>query len=234
MSGNIVFFLPCAGGSASAYSAYQTLFQDTEIEVICHEYNGHGKKYSSAFSRTIFEEAELFVSTYEKELVNRKYILFGHSYGGLVIYEICRLIKRKGLNTPDFVYLSSCILPIEGNHLELDTTYDGIKKLTSDVHMTSSEITENKEIFDFFYPVIKNDIENIKRYQPVKQVLGIKARLCSGTEECLNGFEDWNKIFYILGHEKYTGDHGYIQKNENAKAIVASLINDFHTYHETI
>lgn len=224
MSNNkIVYFFPHAGGSASCYKQYYELLKKYS-RVVCCEYKGHGSRYSEKLCNSVTEEAENFLKEHCSELESNDFIFFGHSYGTLVIYEVCILLNAKGLKLPKNIFLSSCVLPTDNYSRKKDCSFEGIRKMISDDNLTDERIINSDEVFSFFYPIIANDINNLNNYKPKLEYFDIDSKFFSGSEEYdLKGFEIWEKVFHILEYKVFSGNHGYVMDSNNIESIVSQI-----------
>ena len=92
-----VYFLPYAGGSAHAFVRLVDALP-THIDARPLDYPGHGRRLGEPLARSIAETAAYLADTsldFENPAI--PYVLYGHSMGALVAYELCRLItERRG------------------------------------------------------------------------------------------------------------------------------------------
>lgn len=220
-----IFIFPHAGASANSYLKYKDILATKNVNVVLVEYKGHGSRYSEPMSKSIEEVAEDFINNNDVRLI-KDYILFGHSYGTNVILEICHQLVQKGLNLPKEVYLSS---GVPGRKEKMDCSKSGIKEFLIKQGMTDEAVITQDDIFDFFYPIISNDIENLNKYNPSCSFYKIKACLFKGKLEKLEMMNEWNKYFEINNFFEFEGGHGHIF-GEDAVNKISSLMVDKTTY----
>lgn len=220
---NTVFFFPYAGASANVYLNYKKILSNDNTRVVLYEYPGHGSRYSDPKMYSVEEIASDFISRYLSP-IDSKYCLIGHSYGTNVILAICHKLQERNYNFPKYVYLSSGI-PIRDN--PIDASEDGIRKLLIEQNMTDNKIMENKDLFNFFYPIIANDVENLNNYNPIRIKLPIEARLFKGNLEEIDMEKEWKDFFNIVSFKELEGDHSHILSNETVKIISNNIMIDF-------
>lgn len=159
-----VFFLPYAGGSSMNYQSCYNYFTD-EIEPVCIELAGRGKRYGEPFYQSISEAADDILTILEKELNGEDYIIFGHSMGAILAFELFYKIKAKGVQLPKCLFVSGRAAP-NAVHNVLDIKdYDDetFIKLIS-FYGGLPEDFENSEIKKLLLPVLRADFRILDEY----------------------------------------------------------------------
>ena len=100
-----LFCLPHAGGSAFNYSKWKKYFNPF-IEVIPIELAGRGYRMEESLYHSIEEAVNDVYKIIVKHLNNSPYILYGHSMGSLIAYELARKIQNSNNVLPEFLVLS--------------------------------------------------------------------------------------------------------------------------------
>lgn len=159
-----VLFLPYAGGSTLNYQSCFTYFPE-EIEPISIELAGRGKRFNEPFYKNIDEATDDILERLEKELNGDEYVIFGHSMGAVLTFELYFKIKKKGLQVPKCVVLSGRSTP-NTVHSKIDIkNYDDetFIKLVS-FYGGLPENFENSELKALFLPIIRADFEILDEY----------------------------------------------------------------------
>lgn len=104
-----LFCFPFAGGGASAYHRWLRI-APPGIQVCAVEYAGRGMR--------IREEPYLRLVPLVRDLadrmtpyLDRPFAFFGHSMGGLVAYELTRLLLERGADLPRHLFISATAAP---------------------------------------------------------------------------------------------------------------------------
>lgn len=220
---NVIFCIPYAGGSASAYSEMKNIASQYNVELVPLEYAGHASRIKENLCGSMEETAD---DIYRKitEYLNRNYVesygIFGHSMGSWVLYEI---VNRLHMNTivpnPKKIFFSANTVPqfpienrvaglSDGQFWEYVYSQGGIDE----------QLYNNREFRDFILPVLKNDYVILENYAspqvPEKyfmedmHVIGSRGDVI--TEEQLMQWAD----FAMGGFEIkwFDGDHFYFRE----------------------
>jgi medium-chain acyl-[acyl-carrier-protein] hydrolase len=152
--------------------------------------------------------------------LDKPYILFGHSMGSLLSYELTRCLRDMGRPLPLHLILSgfhAVHLPDPDppiHHLPMDEFIEEIKRLNG----TPLEIFESTELLDLVMPVIRSDFTLCETYQyeehePLDQPLTIYGGL-DDSETSREQLEAWGER--TRGDFKlrmFSGDHFYFLSN---------------------
>jgi len=224
-----IYFLPHAGAIGSNYFIYRNALVQAGFEVILHDYCGHGSRYADPFSPSLQDEARNFADLYRTSLMQDEYAIFGHSLGASIAYEIRLLIQNDGLPPPRIMYLSSGVPPY---CYAGEKKLSGIDKKSFDDYLIKSGITpksvlENKDLYDFFIPILRKDFALLETYTGSRYSVNQKARILQGTEENIAEIKEWSSIFDITGNSTYPGGHYYILDPQNVLKVAQLIISDF-------
>ncbi len=165
---NLIAF-PFAGGSSFAYKSWVPyLGEDTELHTF--EPVGHGRRmrerqYSDF--RELVQEAFEFVKKYGSE---REYVLFGHSMGAYVAYEVYRKIKAEKFHSPYGIIYSGNVPPHIRNK---NFPRKNISQMSDEEFIRyiehgggiPSQIADMPEIRNVFLNIIKNDYILMQNYR---------------------------------------------------------------------
>jgi len=227
--------IPYAGGSRYSFNDFHSALAKKNIEASTIELPGRGKR---VFEALLFDINQMVDDLYQQiqPFLNQDYILYGHSMGGtLGNLLICKIQEAKK-RLPLHFLVTGCAAPaykdkeIILHELEEKRFREELKKLGG----LPDEILENKELMDYFSPIIRADITALENldYQPVNKykvpvtaIAGTEEKL---TEEQLQGWgEETTERFEYLYYE---GNHFFIL---NAFERLASLIKDKVAYSRT-
>lgn len=219
--------LPYAGGSARVYSKWVNML-DKSIEVISPELTGREKRYNEPYYENLKEAVEDIYKNIRLIIDSGPYSLFGHSMGSLLTFELYYKLKEKGHREPEAIFFSGKAAPNipvkEKVHLYSEKQI--LKKISS-LGGTPKEVLDNKDILNFYLPIIRADYKIIETYE-YKQ----KNSLISSPCHILYGSEDDIALEELLAWENHTydipkfyeicGGHFFIKDQEN---MVTSLLN---------
>ncbi|MBB6109958.1 Surfactin synthase thioesterase subunit [Mucilaginibacter lappiensis] len=156
-----LFCFPYAGGSAAIYARWKSyLNMDSCIELIPIELAGRGKRISEPLNHDLEEVVEDLYQKIKSGITNGPYAFFGHSLGGLLIYELAQKIKGLNIRQPVHLFFSGKSAPdIAGPvrnkyHLMDDNEF---KQEVIKLGGTPPEFFEHPELTDLFLPMLRND-----------------------------------------------------------------------------
>lgn len=99
-----LFCIPCAGGSANAYLKWNNYLQ-YNIELCPIELKGRGGRSDEAYYEDIDEAVEDVFNLIKDSINNNEYALFGHSMGGLIVYELYYKLLENGMKLPKQIFI---------------------------------------------------------------------------------------------------------------------------------
>lgn len=159
-----LFCLPYAGGSSQIYRGWQSRFPD-EIEVCAVNLPGRG----SRLAETPFTDMPSVARAVKDGLLpffDRPFAFLGHSMGGILSFEITRLLRRLGLPLPVKLFISACgapHVPSPERRASAQPEPELIEELRR-LNGTPPEILDNHKLLNILLPVIKADFSVCRTY----------------------------------------------------------------------
>ena len=226
---DIIFCLPYAGGSASAYGELKSKAKQRNLELVLIEYAGRASRLDMPLYKN-FEDAVDDCYEQIKQYFNRHYVhnygLFGHSMGSWVVYELMeRLQKDPEIENPNKVFLSANTIP----QIQIEKK---MWSLSDDVFWNElyrqggldKELYEVKEFKEYILPIIKNDYRILENYagDQVRRII-MQSDVCvmggykdSITEEEYRMWNQFTNQEFEL--QWFEGDHFYF-RNEGSNIV---------------
>ncbi|WP_097871191.1 thioesterase II family protein [Streptomyces sp. rh34] len=102
----------CGGGAGSYVPWAAALAPHTELAVVC--YPGREGRFAEAFAKDWDELAEDAVRAVSSVAAERPYVLFGHSMGGWMAFDVAARIQERGGPVPEALVVSSANAPVRG------------------------------------------------------------------------------------------------------------------------
>ncbi|MEU6679765.1 alpha/beta fold hydrolase [Streptomyces sp. NPDC046925] len=225
---------PHAGGSATAYvDLARTLPAD--FDVVSVQYPGRQDRYGDAPFTAIAPLVEAVADELAHDLAadpGRPYALFGHSMGALVAFETARLLDRRGLPSPQRLFLSGRGAPDPLNRARGLPEEDAdvlaeVRKLGG----TDQSMLDDPDILEIVLPALRADYRALATYRwgggeplatPLTVLVGDSDPMVTvseaGTWREQTSGEFALKVF--AGGHFYIGDH----VGEVAAAITEGLL----------
>jgi surfactin synthase thioesterase subunit len=223
----ILFCIPFSGGNAYSYSGFKQ-YLPKNISLCNLELPGRGKRISEPLLHNIEEmTVDLFRQIENK--IDKDYVIFGHSLGGLLGLTLCRYIIKKGLNPPLALFLSGQTAPAL---IKPDTRHslpdDQFITMLREMEGTPEELLTDNSFLHFFLPVIKADFESIAKYKhtPFAPPLQVPIFILLGSEENITDEEasGWQlETDKIISFHRFKGGHFFIY---NQMESICGLITE--------
>jgi surfactin synthase thioesterase subunit len=180
-----LFCLPYAGASAAIYFRWKRSLAP-ELECIPLELAGRGTRSGERFYEGMEEAREDVLRLLEERMDGTPYALFGHSMGGMILYETARLIRDRKLPAPVKLVFSGrpapeTPAPDSPIHRLPDEEFS---KRILEMGATSSEIFASKPLRDVFMPILRADFRLVETYKyEAKPPLPWETMAIAGEEE---------------------------------------------------
>jgi medium-chain acyl-[acyl-carrier-protein] hydrolase len=159
-----MFCFPYAGGGASIYYGWLKALP-ASVEVCPVQLPGREHRLSDPLF-TQLPEMVRAVRQVVLPSLDKPFVLYGHSMGGLLAYELARLLRREGDPQPQHLFVSGCRAP----HLAVPDriTYnlpepELLEELRT-LNGTPEEVIENPELMQLLLPVLRADFEVVETY----------------------------------------------------------------------
>lgn len=223
MKNEHIFLLPFAGGSSLIYNTWK--FNNLDPHPI--EYSGHGFRYQEPLAVSM-EDIVKDVTDQIQQIIPRgedKFILFGHSMGGLAAWLTAQKLK------PSALYVSACEPPdlLDARRYEKYGNEDALMSYIRDYQRLSEKRMKSKIFLDKLLPVIKNDYRILSEYKyEAAGKLDIPVKIFFSKEDTLMRHEimqSWSEFGSDVQFYKLSGDHFYIE-DDNTKETIISLIEE--------
>jgi medium-chain acyl-[acyl-carrier-protein] hydrolase len=226
-----LFLFPFAGGGPAAFARWSAGFPNS-LEVWVAHYPGRSSRLHDEPMRRLLPLVEN-LSQSIRPLIDKPFAFFGHSLGGLVLFELARYLRRENLPEPAAVFISACRAPHvpdpdapihDLSDAEFLTALDRLNGIPK-------EILQNPETLELFLPAMRADFECIENYQfddnhppldcPIFVFGGLDDPRVSRDQ-----LEGWsNHTTSRFGSRYYPGDHFFVNRARDPiiQAIVLEL-----------
>lgn len=159
-----LFCFPYAGGSSTIFHNWQKLFPFS-IQVCPVNLPGRGNRFAEEL-RTDFFSLVKEIKDGIAPFFDYPFVFFGHSMGGILAFELARLLRRLGLPQPAKLFISGCgAAQISYDKpREYDLSENGIIKDLKNLKGTPAIIFENEELLQVMLPIIRADYKVCQAY----------------------------------------------------------------------
>ncbi len=209
-----LFLLHFAGGNCNSYQFLRPYLK--EFEVVPLELPGRGRRIHEPLLKNFDQAAEDFFRQIVSKLSSPHFMIYGHSMGARLGLRVCSLLETIG-KFPIHLFVTGNCGPTGADDkrtylLNYGDFVAELKRLGG----VPLEIMENKELFNFFEPILRADFEIIEkddRYIESPVQCPIYAVMGSGEEktELISNWSEFTRSRFSF--EILEGDHFFIFKH---------------------
>ncbi|HSH65657.1 MAG TPA: alpha/beta fold hydrolase [Bacteroidia bacterium] len=220
-----LFTLHFAGGNCYSFQFILPFLQD--FEVIPLELPGRGKRMNERLLRDFDCAAQDFYTQIKAKIKGGPFLIYGHSMGAYLALKVTALLEKINLAPVGLLVSGNPGPGIKSNKerylLEQNAFIEALKELGG----VPSEIIENKELFDFFEPILRADFEIAEKENASKEnIVNVPIYAMMGsTEESVEDIENWKRFTNSqFEYNVLEGDHFFIHKHPEK---IAQIIKNY-------
>ena len=160
-----LFCFPYSGAGASVFHSWPTAMGKT-VEVRTLQLPGRETRYNEAREtdiRAVVEKISNAIALYQ----DKPFAFFGYSLGSLLAFEVCRSLRRQNRPLPLHLFVAAMRAPQTPRvHPPLSPLPDAafVQKIEQ-YYQPQGEVWQNRELRDFFLPVLRDDLALSDGYQ---------------------------------------------------------------------
>ncbi|MCC4597100.1 alpha/beta fold hydrolase [Xanthomonas campestris pv. phormiicola] len=156
-----LYAFPYAGGDAQVYAGWAQRL-DPSIEWITLELPGRGRHPATAHA-----DIDAFVQTLVPMFADaaRPFAFFGHSFGGLLAFLVCRALAQRRLPLPRGLIVSGCKAPAGFVPTSAALSDDEVIALVRAYGGTPETVLRNRALMNFFLPALRTDLALVRSYR---------------------------------------------------------------------
>lgn len=221
-----LFCLPYAGGGATTYSGWHALLPPW-VELIAVQPPGRGQRIAERPCDSMDELVDGLLP-HILPLLDRPYVLFGHSLGSRVAFELMRRLDALQLPLPERFVASGSRAPhiVRDDKPLRDLPYDEFVRELRELNGTPEAILQNAELMELLVPLLRADFGISETYSaaPGKR-LACKVHVFGGhgdRDVTPQDLASWQEHFVDrIAVQMYDGDHFFVEKQ--ADQVVRNL-----------
>lgn len=159
-----LFCFPYAGGTTYTFRQWSGFLPKT-VELCSIELPGRFRR----LNESPYQELDSLLSALSTVLIpyfNKPFAFFGHSMGGLVSFELTRLLRRKFNQSPVHLFLSGCraVQIPNPNPIIHNLDDDKFKQEIINYGGTPTEVIDNEEMMAILIPTLRADFTIFENY----------------------------------------------------------------------
>jgi acyl transferase domain-containing protein/surfactin synthase thioesterase subunit len=205
-----------AGGNASMYHSWAEKLGD-QIELVSVELPGRGRRMGEK-TYTQLDQLLAELKPVLSTLLEKPFMFFGHSMGGMIAFELARELRRSDLPQPAKLFISSTPGLTTYTKREVDHTVSNEDLISMFPHLDNAVIGDD-ELQQFLIGLLRSDLHLLNNYRYVKeQPLNIPLVAIHGTDDervSTSQAEKWcNETLNSCSVISRAGGHRYIDHDE--------------------
>lgn len=216
-----LFLLHFAGGNCFSFQAMTAALND--FEVISLELPGRGRRMDEALLTDFDLAARDFYDQISRRLTAPVFLIYGHSMGAYLALRVTHMLESSG-KTPEYLIVSGNPGPgVRDNKKRYLLTGDAFVSELKKLGGVPEEFLMNKELFDFFEPILRADFEvsekNALDMEPA--VMAPIFAVMGSQEDNVEKISNWSR--FTRSHFQYEimeGDHFFIFQHADKIARV--------------
>ncbi|MEU9670790.1 alpha/beta fold hydrolase [Streptomyces bobili] len=226
----VLFVFPHAGGTAPLYRAWaETLPSTVDVRVL--RLPGRQERLSEPPFTRLAPLLDELQEALEAELDGRPYLLFGHSFGGLLAYRLTVAMEQSDGEVPQLLAISGWAPGLSSSR-ELNLVYEmtdaDLLTRVAELGLIPDGIPANRELLATVMPSLRGDFCVAADYRDDEVAVHCPVAAYSGTSDPLlvpdgpDAMSVWaDRSETFLGSTEFPGGHFYLF--EHAAAIHSSL-----------
>ena len=163
-----MFCFPYAGGGASAYYGWPNALS-SRVEICPVQLPGREHLMREPMLTRLPDLVRTIrhaLADYLGEL-DKPFVFYGHSMGGLIAFELARLLRREGGRQPLHLFVSGCRAPhlVEDEKITYNLPEPELLEELRTLNGTPQEVLENPELMELLLPILRADFEAVETYE---------------------------------------------------------------------
>lgn len=212
-----IIMFPYAGSIGYAYQKIIPYFDKSKYTIYMIDLNGRGERVEYE-SYSTWKQLIEDVGVQVNEIINsdnNEYILFGHSMGAKIAYDIYLWIRKKGINPPLYIIFSGCKTHDEKN--EYDKLFQLPPQNFEQEYISlggiPEEVLQDNDFKKYVFEVIKEDLRLLIQYKPKSRKIPDRVIILNGTMDDVSSISDWERLCSRITYKMYPGNHFFIFQN---------------------
>lgn len=231
-----IIAIPFAGGNKYSFNKIEK-YISSDIQWITLELPGRGERFKEPLLDNISDMVDDLFLNICRHVVKGEYIIFAHSMGCILGYELIKKIIENNLNLPLCTFFLGRGAP-EHNRFKNKKSTLSPKLFWKEIEKIGgmpNEFFDQMDLMEFFYPILKNDLKAIENYTyskmdfpfsiPMYIMMG-EDEIGEGEKTSIKEMKDWaNETDSYCNFELVKGNHFFI--NEHPKMIAHKIMRAF-------
>lgn len=223
-----LFCFHCAGGSSSIYRSW--IGVNADVQVVPVELPGRGTRTAEPLPMQFDKLCQMVTEVLLSVNHDRRFVLFGHSMGAAIAFEVACLMEQKYGVQPDKVVVAGRHAPHHPDPSPFRSTMDDealVRELRR-LEGTPQEVLENEELLRYLLPIIRRDYRLHEYYeyqgrQVEAPLIAHAGKMDQDAPESTMRY--WKEMARGAFHiREFAGNHFFIRNREYAEALMKEVV----------
>lgn len=223
-----LFCFPYAGGWPSVYRPWVDRLP-ADVELVAVRTPGRESRFAE---QPYTDWSALTKDTVDalRPLFDIPFVLFGHSFGGMLAYEVARTLNEPEHANLEALIVSGCRCPLvtPKRRAPHDAPSEILWAWLAEIDGTPSEVLENQQIRALTEPTLRADLKLADAWTGAEQIVNLPIVTFGGTEDPIVSrpqIEGWrNFTARAYRHVEFTGGHFFIHSLEAEVVAEISML----------
>ena len=229
-----LFCFPYAGGSATAFMEWEDLLPD-DVELVAIQPPGRADRMNEGLLTSVGEMAQQIVRAIPP-LLDRSYLIYGHSLGSVVSFELLHALKIRNLPLPQRFFCGARRAPHTASRIPPihDYPLEEFKSELKGLNGTPSVVLDNADLMEIFVPILRTDFKAAYMYrrEPVEKLECEVSVFCGSRDdkvipEDMLGWQD----HFMRQADFRIFDGGHFFMNDNKASVVNAILESIARRH---
>lgn len=228
-----LFCFPYAGAGASLFSSWRSYLPDN-VELYALQMPGRENRFSEQHCTDMQYLVDHLIEEMQA-MSDLPFIIYGHSMGALIAYELTKQLSSKQLKLPSHLLVAGKMAPHfdDGLH-QIHQLED--QQFISELHHRYGgldDVINEPELLELIIPILKSDIQLIEQYTPeVNQLINVPISAIVGCQDqSVNkqGISAWRELSALdYSCDEVPGGHFFVK--ESFSILINRIINIIRPY----
>lgn len=232
-----IIAIPFAGGNQYSFQKIQQ-YLSKGFEWVTLELPGRGGRFTEPLLNNVPDMVADLYRQIKKHIVSGDYMLYGHSLGTLLGYELMRRITEDGLKLPVCLFFTGRGAPSYNRFTSKKSVLAQVP-FWEEVHKMGGmpkDFFSQQDLMDLYYPILRSDFKAVENYvyYEMNTPFSVPLYVIMGDEEIgeeaektpMREMKAWvNETNSKCSFEIIPGDHFFIF--DNAKMTAQKIMHAY-------
>lgn len=163
-------------------------------------------------------------------LLDVPFVLFGHSFGGMVAYEIVRILNGEGMPNPQALIVSGCRCPLlrPEQRAPYDAPSDALWSWLGEINGTPAEVLQDSQLRALMEPTLRADLKLADVWRGAAEIVDLPIVSFGGAKDRIvprHQIEGWrNFTARTYRHIEFGAGHFFVHTLEPEVVAEISML----------